>query len=129
MTVLPRNGRAVVGTKRQSIFEFRLGQERGRVQSHRMVTFQENTMEGGYEGIVLSEDEFADRMIETMTGQYASLLHHYSKNTCLFVGLSLKDSILKNVLRQCATVTPGHYHYYVEYYEDSPAGRRADRDT
>ncbi len=79
-----------------------------------------NTMEGGYEGIVLSEDEFADRMIETMTGQYASLLHHYSKNTCLFVGLSLKDSILKNVLRQCATVTPGHYHYYVEYYKDNP---------
>jgi SIR2-like domain len=79
-----------------------------------------NTMEGGYEGIVLSEDEFADRMIETMTGQYASLLHHYSKNTCVFVGLSLKDSILKNVLRQCATVTPGHYHYYIEYYTDNP---------
>ena len=82
-----------------------------------------NTMEGGYEGIVLSENEFADRMIETMTGQYASLLHHYSKNTCLFVGLSLKDSILKNVLRQCATVTPGHYHYYVEYYKDNPPSK------
>jgi len=79
-----------------------------------------NPMEGGYEGIVLSEDEFADRMIETMTGQYSSLLHHYSKNTCLFLGLSLKDGILKNILRQCATVTPGHYHYYVEYYKDNP---------
>ncbi len=79
-----------------------------------------NTMEGGHAGIVLSEDEFADRMIETMTGQYASLLHHYSRNTCLFVGLSLKDSILKNVLRQCATVTPGHYHYYVEYHKENP---------
>jgi hypothetical protein len=79
-----------------------------------------NTMEGGYEGIVLSEDEFADRMIETMTGQYASLLHHYANNTCLFIGLSLKDSILKNLLRQCATVTPGHYHYYVQHCHSDP---------
>ena len=38
----------------------------------------------------------------------------------LFVGLSLKDGILKNALRQCATVTPGHYHYYVQHYSDSP---------
>jgi len=74
-----------------------------------------NVMEGGFEDIVLLEDEFANRMMETLSGQYASLLHHLTTNTCLFIGLSLKDTILKNLLRQSAIATPAHYHYYVHH--------------
>ena len=50
-----------------------------------------------------------------MSGHYSTLLHHLSKNTCLFIGLSLDDSTLKHLLRQSATINPGHYHYYVAY--------------
>ena len=78
-----------------------------------------NKMEGRSEKIVLSEDEFAGRMIETMTGQYASLSHHFQRSSCIFIGLSLKDNILKNLLRQSAQVTPGHYHYYIYYYSEN----------
>lgn len=88
-----------------------------------------NTMEGGYEGIVLSEDEFADRMIETMTGQHASLSHHFLRSTCFFVGLSLKDGILKNMLRQIAQVTPGHYHYYIHYCEEGQKPPKEEQDA
>lgn len=72
-------------------------------------------MERQSEGLVFCEDEFADQLIETMAGRYASLLHHYSQNTCLFIGLSLDDVTLKHLLRQSAKLNPGHYHYYVVY--------------
>ncbi len=77
----------------------------------------EEDMERPSGGLVFCEDEFADQLIETMAGRYTSLLYHYSQNTCLFIGLSLQDSTLKHLLRQSATLNPGHYHYYVDYYE------------
>ncbi|MBA7705340.1 hypothetical protein ES703_114168 [subsurface metagenome] len=72
-----------------------------------------NKMEEKDPEIVLSEQEFANRMVELATGQYNSILHVFSRNTCLFIGLSLKDSILKNFLKQSAMIAPGNYHYYV----------------
>jgi len=75
----------------------------------------EEDMERHSGGLVFCEDEFADQLIETMAGRYAALLHHYSQNTCLFIGLSLEDNTLKHLLRQSATLNPGHYHYYVAY--------------
>lgn len=69
------------------------------------------------EGLVFCEDEFADQLIETMAGHYASLLHHYSQKTCLFLGISLDDSTLKHLLRQSARLNPGHYHYYIAFQE------------
>ncbi|MBN2019680.1 MAG: SIR2 family protein [Sedimentisphaerales bacterium] len=76
-----------------------------------------NPMEEKGQEMVLSESEFANRMLELTSGQYNSLLHVLSSNTCLFIGLSLKDSILKNLLKQSAMVAPGNYHYYISYYE------------
>ncbi|GAH36776.1 unnamed protein product, partial [marine sediment metagenome] len=37
---------------------------------------------------------------------------------CLFIGLSLKDSTLKHLLRKNAILHPGHIHYYVHFMED-----------
>lgn len=74
-----------------------------------------NKMEEKDPEIVLSEQEFANRMIELATGQYNSILHVFSRNTCLFIGLSLRDSILKNLLKQSAMIAPGNYHYYVHH--------------
>lgn len=79
----------------------------------------ESNIERQSGGLIFCEDEFADQLIETMAGRYASLLHHYSQNTCLFIGLSLEDSTLKHLLRQGAILNPGHYHYYVDYYKKS----------
>ena len=65
--------------------------------------------------LVLSEGAFADQLIESFFGSYASLLHYLSKNTCVFIGLSLADSTLRNLLRQNARLNPGHFHYYVRH--------------
>lgn len=85
-----------------------------------------NPMEEKTQEMVLSESEFANRMIELASGQYNSLFHIFSRNTCLLIGLSLKDSILKNLLKQSAMMAPGNYHYYIDYYEkedDKPTNK------
>ena len=76
-------------------------------------------IEGSSNFLVFSEDSFADQLIASMSGHYSTLLHHLSKNTCLFVGLSLEDSTLKHLLRQSSQISPGHYHYYIAYSRDS----------
>jgi hypothetical protein len=48
-----------------------------------------NLLEYPSDNLVFSDDSFADQLIESMAGYHASLLHHFSKNTCLFLGLSL----------------------------------------
>ena len=77
-----------------------------------------NLIEGASDNLVFSEDSFADQLIASMSGHYSTLLHHLSKNTCLFIGLSLDDSTLKHLLRQSATINSGHYHYFVAYIKD-----------
>jgi hypothetical protein len=91
-----------------------------RVVYHPNGYLPQNKMEAS-ENIVLSEDEFAERLLGAMMGNNASLLHHLSRNTCLFIGLSLGDETLKQLLRQVALSTPGQYHYYVHYCADNDA--------
>lgn len=86
-----------------------------------------NLIEGASENLVFSEDSFADQLIASMTGHYSTLLHHLSKNTCLFIGLSLEDNTLKHLLRQNALINPGHYHYYVAYTPDKSALKPAQK--
>jgi hypothetical protein len=78
-----------------------------------------NLLENPSENLVFSEDEFADQLISSMAGHYASLLHHLSKNTCLLIGLSLEDSTLRHLLRQSSLINPGNYHYYVAHINDT----------
>jgi hypothetical protein len=70
------------------------------------------------EDLVFLEDTFADQLIDSMSGQYASLSNHLAQTTCLFVGLSLEDGTLKHLLRQNARMFPGHFHYYVAFVGD-----------
>lgn len=79
-----------------------------------------NLLEYPSEKVVFSEDTFADELIQSMAGHQASLLHHLSQTTCLFIGLSLQDATLRHLLRQNALINPGHYHYYI-YYLEKPA--------
>ena len=86
-------------------------------------------MERQSEGLVFCEDEYADQLIESMAGRYASLLHHYSQKTCLFIGLSLDDATLKHLLRQSAKLNPGHYHYYVVYQDGTVAPSQEEKEA
>ncbi len=74
-----------------------------------------NDAEPGSDGLVFCENEFADQLMESISGRYASLLQFFSRHTCLLVGLSLGDATLKYLLRQSAQLNPGHFHYLVEY--------------
>lgn len=74
-----------------------------------------NLLEYPSDNLVFSDDSFADQLIESMAGHHASLLHHFSKTTCLFIGLSLQDATLRHLLRQSALINPGHYHYCIQY--------------
>ena len=65
--------------------------------------------------LVFSEESFSDQLIDSMSGKLSTLLHQFTKKTCLFVGLSLDDNTLKHLLRQSATISPGNYHYFIRY--------------
>ena len=69
--------------------------------------------------LVFAEDSFADQLIDSMAGRYASLSTHFAQTTCLLVGLSLQDPTLKHLLRQSAINFPGHFHYFIRYVKDS----------
>jgi len=73
--------------------------------------------EHGSEELVFAEDSFADQLNFMIAGHYASLFHHFSKTTCLLIGLSLEDSGLKHLLHQGALLNPGHIHYHIRYKE------------
>lgn len=76
-----------------------------------------NPMEGGV-SLVFTEDEYLDALMAAGRGQHASLVYHFSNNTCLLIGLSLEDVILRLLLRQVARANPGLYHYYVHWLGD-----------
>ena len=67
------------------------------------------------EELVLSDEGFSDQLIDSMSGAQTTLLHQFTKKTCLFIGVSLEDKTLKHLLRQSASLSPGNYHYAIRY--------------
>ena len=67
--------------------------------------------------LVFSDDSFQDQLISVASGQYVQLSNFLFQNTCLLIGLSLKDSTLQHLLRQSAVSSPGHVHYLVQFVE------------
>jgi len=65
--------------------------------------------------LVFSEEEFSDQLVDNFNGVSATLLHYFTRNTCLLLGLSLNDQNLKLLLRQSAVLHPGNIHYYVRF--------------
>lgn len=65
--------------------------------------------------LIFSEESFSDQLIDSMSGKLSTLLHQFTKKTCLFVGLSLDDHTLKHLLRQSAAISPGNFHYFIRY--------------
>jgi len=82
-------------------------------------------MEAPVDRVVFSEASYADQLIGAMAGDYSALLNHLARKTCLFIGLSLDDEMLRSVLIQSARANPGNYHYYVFYTGDGGAASAA----
>lgn len=100
----------------QSIVDARLPYKQGRtVILHINGYLPHQLLDSASDTLVFNEGTFADQLIDVMAGQYSSLLHHLTKNTCLLVGLSLDDETLRHLLRQSARLSPGNYHYLIRY--------------
>lgn len=93
-------------------------QTRNAVVYHPNGFLPRNLLERPSDDLVFLEDTFADQLIDSMAGHYSALLTHLYQNTCLFIGLSLKDSTLRHLLRQNARMNPGHVHYYIAFVPD-----------
>lgn len=74
--------------------------------------------DGFSEQIIFMDREFADQLIDVGGGHYSCLLNHLSKNTLLFLGLSLNDTNLKHLLRISARNNPGSFHYHIHWCPD-----------
>jgi hypothetical protein len=81
------------------------------------------------DSIVLLDDAFGDQLIESMAGKYTYLINHYAQNTCLFIGLSLEDPTLQNILRRNAITHPGHVHYHVRYMRNGEKLSDPEKNT
>lgn len=77
-----------------------------------------NLHEHPSEQLVFLEESFADQLIESITGCYSVLESYFAHNTCLLIGLSLRDPTIKHILRNNAVHFPGNYHYYIQYMEE-----------
>lgn len=88
-------------------------------------------LDGFSDQLVFSEGEFADQLIDTISGHYATLVSHLGRYTSLMMGLSLADATLKHLLRQNTHHNPGHVHYYLKWCKALPteAEVRAERSA
>jgi hypothetical protein len=78
-----------------------------------------NNLEQVSDEFIFSDIGYADQLIDSMTGQLASIAHYMSKHTCLLLGLSLRDETLRHLLRQQARLNPGNVHYIVDYRSEA----------
>lgn len=80
--------------------------------------FPPELMELPVDKFVFSEASYAEQFAEVLSGDHSALINHFSKNTCLLIGLSLEDEMLRNILILSSVATPGNYHYYAYYLQD-----------
>jgi hypothetical protein len=74
-------------------------------------------MEAPSDRLIFSEHSYADDLVDHFSGDRSRLLNYLTDHTCLFVGMSLTDQGVRNLLRQCAKANPGGYHYLVSYVD------------
>lgn len=79
--------------------------------------FPPELMEVPADKFVFSEAGYAEQFARVFAGDQAALVNHFTKNTCLLLGLSLDDEMLRNLLILSAKASPGNYHYYIHYVE------------
>jgi len=75
------------------------------------------------EGLVFTEDAFADVLISPTLHESDFLMSRFATTTFLLLGTSLNDNSLKNMLRAGMKRSPANHHYIV--YWESPASPRS----
>lgn len=65
--------------------------------------------------VVFSEASFAEQLMGALAGDQSGLISYFAKNTCLLIGLSLDDEMLRNLLMMIGKANPGNYHYFVHF--------------
>jgi hypothetical protein len=78
-------------------------------------------MELPVDRFVFTESSFAKQFLGTLSGELSGLLNHLSKNTCIIIGSSLEDEMLRNLLVRSAETNPGNFHYYFYYLKKNKA--------
>ncbi len=95
--------------------------------------FPPELMEVPVDKFVFSEASYAEQFARVFAGDHSSLINHFCKNTCLLIGLSLEDEMLRNLLILSSRASPGNYHYHVHFMGSDDlieeAGREAMRRT
>ncbi|MFQ5329620.1 MAG: SIR2 family protein [Thermodesulfobacteriota bacterium] len=86
----------------------------------------QNQLETPSDRFVFSEASYVKQLMGIFAGDQAGLVSHLSKHTCLLIGLSLEDDMLRNVLLQAAHSCPGNFHYYIHYLKP---GETLNNDT
>lgn len=82
-------------------------------------------MEVPSDKFVFSEASYAEQFLGVLAGDQGALTNHFSKNTCLLIGLSLDDEMLRNLLVISSRSSPGNYHYFVYFLKK---GRKIEPD-
>ncbi len=77
--------------------------------------YPQELMEVPMDKFIFSEASYAEQFLGVLSGNQTALTSHFAKNTCLLVGLSLEDEMLRNLLILSASLNPGNYHYYVHF--------------
>ena len=72
-------------------------------------------MEVPVDRFIFSEASYAEQFLGVLSGNQTALTNHLAKTTCLLIGLSLDDEMLRNLLVLSANINPGNYHYYVHF--------------
>jgi hypothetical protein len=71
------------------------------------------------EQLILTESALADQALDAMSGGFALLAEYYSRSPSLFLGFSLEDPAMRNMLRHATHRAPGVVHYYVKFCRES----------
>lgn len=77
------------------------------------------------EGLVFTEDAFADVLISPTLHDSDFLMSRFATTTFLLLGTSLNDNSLKNMLRAGMKRSPANHHYIV-YWENPVSPRSAE---
>ena len=77
--------------------------------------FPPGLMEVPFDKFVFSEASYADQFAGVLAGDYDALINHFCKNTCLLIGLSLEDEMLRNLIVLSSRASPGNYHYHIQF--------------
>lgn len=91
--------------------------------------FPPELMELPTDKFVFSEASYAEQFAGALAGDHSPLINHFCKNTCLLIGLSLEDEILRTLLIMSAKASPGNYHYYVYFMNSSSSLREDEREA